>query len=79
MMTRVTLRSSNDTAWRVAFWVVLAASTIADGAVMARLWSWFVVPLGLPGIGVAHAVGLSVIVASRGTFSTTDDKLSVRG
>ena len=72
-MTKLTLRTSAGTAWYVALWAVLVASTIAEGAVMARLWSWFVVPLGLPRIGVAHAVWLSVIVALRGTFSTSDE------
>lgn len=29
--------------------------------VMTRLWGWFVVPLGLPAIGIAHAIGLSLL------------------
>jgi hypothetical protein len=31
------------------------------GWVLARLWLWFVVPLGVPVIDVWHAAGISVI------------------
>lgn len=29
--------------------------------VLAGLWQWFAVPAGLPGIGMAHAYGLSLL------------------
>ena len=35
---------------------------ILEGAVLATLWGWFLVPLGLPVISIPVAVGLSVIV-----------------
>lgn len=32
-----------------------------SGLVLHRLWGWFVVPLGLPPIGIAHAAGLGLL------------------
>jgi hypothetical protein len=32
------------------------------GFVLTRLWTWFVVPLGMPGLSVWHAAGLGVLV-----------------
>lgn len=37
--------------------------TLLRALVLRDLWTWFVVPLGVPGIGLAHAVGISTIVA----------------
>jgi hypothetical protein len=37
--------------------------SIARGFVLSYLWQWFVVPFGLPNIGVAHAIGISLIVS----------------
>jgi hypothetical protein len=37
--------------------------TIIRGVVLSTMWSWFIVPLGVKPIGVAWAVGISVIVA----------------
>ena len=31
--------------------------------VLSILWSWFIVPLGVPAISIAHAFGLQVLVA----------------
>jgi hypothetical protein len=35
---------------------------VYDGFVVWVLWGWFVVPLGVPQIGVAWAIGVSVLV-----------------
>ena len=46
--------------------VVLAASIplgIYKGWVLTLLWRWFVVPLGAPGVGVVHAMGLVWVAA----------------
>lgn len=32
------------------------------GYVDAKLWAWFLVPLGVPSIGVAHAVGIGILI-----------------
>ncbi len=33
------------------------------GWVLSVLWRWFLVPLGLPGLGVAQAWGIATIIA----------------
>lgn len=39
------------------------------------LWGWFIVPLGLPAIGIASAVGISVTLsAMRGRRKGPDDE-----
>jgi hypothetical protein len=56
--------ADNDTRAAQAAHVVLGIPIIVlKAAVGARLWGWFVVPLGPPRIGVAHTFGLMLIVA----------------
>lgn len=46
-----------------------------EGYVLAKLWLWFVVPLGAPEIGVLHAAGLSLLLAfAKGTPNPPRDK-----
>lgn len=45
------------------FFVFPVTSILFRGWVFARVWSWFVHPLGVPVIHVAHAVGLMSIVS----------------
>lgn len=33
------------------------------GYVLSLVWAWFVMPLGVPAIGIAHAIGLSMTIA----------------
>lgn len=42
--------------------VIIAVSTVLSGYVLAILWGWFVVPLGLAQIGIAHAIGICATV-----------------
>ena len=44
-----------------AFIFAYAALAFVDGLTIAALWEWFVRPLGAPHLGVANAVGLSVL------------------
>ena len=44
----------------VAVLVILA---LFGAFTISTLWAWFVVPLGVKSIGMAHAYGLSVIVS----------------
>ncbi len=37
---------------------------IVHGLVLDQLWYWFIEPLGVPSIGLAHAIGLAVLIAS---------------
>jgi hypothetical protein len=41
----------------------LVVGTILWAVALTVLWGWFVVPLGVPSINAAEAVGLSVVVA----------------
>jgi len=40
---------------------VVVVMTIVDGWVISELWKWFVVPLGVRAIGVAHGCGIDVL------------------
>lgn len=42
--------------------LVLAATSIWRGFVLSILWGWFLVPLGMPPLTVAYAIGVSLIV-----------------
>lgn len=44
----------------LALWV---CGFFAEAWLVATLWRWFLVPLGIPAIGNAHALGLSVLVS----------------
>jgi hypothetical protein len=35
---------------------------LLNGFVLSILWAWFMVPLGLPAIGKAHALGLACVI-----------------
>jgi len=37
-------------------------STVIHGWVLSLLWLWFLVPLGLPTLAIAHAIGIGVLV-----------------
>jgi len=40
----------------------LPFSFVISGFVISIMWEWFVVPLGVKSIGIAHAIGLSSLV-----------------
>lgn len=51
------------------FWVILAllllpVQMIVSGLVLKTLWFWFIVPLGVPALGVAQALGVATVVSS---------------
>lgn len=41
----------------------LVGLAVLRGFVLASLWGWFVVPLGVPALGIAQAIGISLIVS----------------
>lgn len=41
---------------------LLIASILLNGIALSVLWGWFLVPLGLSEIGLAHAIGISMVV-----------------
>ena len=50
------------------------ASVPLNGWVLSILWLWFVVPLGVPAIGIAQAVGLATLIGMlrRGSLKSDD-------
>jgi len=56
----------------------VTAVAIARGFVLTYLWAWFVVPFGAPAIGVAWAIGISLIVGylTRDTDTSGDEENS---
>ena len=41
--------------------VAIAAGLALNGWALMTLWGWFVVPFGLPAVGLWHALGLSLL------------------
>jgi len=37
--------------------------TILKAFVMTKIWSWFIIPLGFPQIGIWHACGILTIIS----------------
>jgi len=59
--------------------IVLTILSIFVGAwAFSTLWSWFIVPIGLPAIGYAHAYGLMIVTSflkmRPKDFDTSDNK-----
>ena len=42
--------------------LLVAPLALLRGFVLKILWAWFVIPLGVMPLGLAHAIGFSVIV-----------------
>ena len=38
-------------------------ASILQGFVISKLWFWFIAPLGIVNIGIAQAIGISLIVS----------------
>lgn len=43
--------------------VFLVLNIVLAGLVVSCYWAWFIVPLGVPSIGYAHAVGIFCFVS----------------
>ncbi len=54
--------------------------TIIHGLLLKLFWGWFVVPLGVPAIGVAHALGISLVVSmlTHQRINNNDNDSSIR-
>lgn len=42
--------------------LVIAASSLIEGYCLHVLWGWFIVPMGAKPIGIAMAIGISLVV-----------------
>lgn len=59
--------------------VALPFTIALRGWAISYLWLWFVVPLGVVPIGIAHACGISVIVAVLATRVAKSDPDEEKG
>lgn len=57
---------------------VLVGSVLINGYVLSILWVWFLVPLGLPAISIAHSIGIAMI-ASWLTYQDDASKQDEKG
>lgn len=46
----------------VGFVALIALLAIFGAFTISTLWAWFMVPLGVKSVGLAHAYGLSILV-----------------
>ena len=49
--------------WFIGF-VLAFGAILLDGLYFLNAWTWFVVPLGIPAIGYAHALGLQMLLGT---------------
>lgn len=52
----------NDGAAVLLTLLLMPLSIVWKGFVLTKLWAWFVVPLGLPEIGIANAYGICLLL-----------------
>lgn len=43
--------------------ILLVPTVMWGGYVVSVLWGWFIVPLGAPPVGIAHALGLMLMAS----------------
>lgn len=56
------------------FVVLIALLMVVKGFVLTYLWSWFITPFGLPELGLAHAIGVAMVVSYLTHQIETPDK-----
>ncbi|MBR4022690.1 MAG: hypothetical protein IKI94_08925 [Ruminococcus sp.] len=47
--------------WYVLGFILAILGSILQGFYASKMWMWFMVPLGLPSISVAHAMGIAMV------------------
>lgn len=59
--------------------IISLVALASEGFVGAKLWDFFLVPLGVPAIGVAHMLGLvfflAMLMPQRKMTGTTEEKV----
>lgn len=61
------MAEDDDILWKAlgrlgGFLLIALILALVRGYVLSALWGWFVVPLGVKELSIAHAIGLAVIV-----------------
>lgn len=55
-------------------YLAVVVGFLLSALVFSVLWGWFVVPLGVPSINVAHAMGIGLMLGVlRGGYSESED------
>ncbi len=54
--------------------LVSLALIVLSALVFRSMWGWFMVPFGLPEVGLAHAMGLHLLVGSLTANLRPDDR-----
>jgi len=63
LVTFIGLMSLATVVFSFVFVVFSVPLALLTGKVLSDLWFWFIVPLGVPAIGIAHACGITSIPA----------------
>jgi hypothetical protein len=70
--------SEADTLALILLIVLIPFEVALRGFVLARLWTWFMVPLGVISIGTMHAIGIAVLLTmfnvAKGSKDNNDEK-----
>jgi hypothetical protein len=48
----------------VSIFTVVIVGAAWNGVVLSILWGWFITPLGVPSIGIAQGIGISLIIST---------------
>jgi len=55
-------KSDDNRVADVIIFLLLPIAIVVNGLLLKAMWGWFMVPLGLRPVGVAHALGISLLV-----------------
>lgn len=73
--------SDKSSGWEIAFGVLCIPFLWAwSGFAMSKLWTWFLVPLGVPAVGIWAAMGIACIgrlMLHNGNSDKSEDKQRV--
>lgn len=54
--------------------LLVAGAAVVGGFVLQQIWWWFITPLGLPGINLPHAIGITFVMR----FLTSQDTSEIK-
>ena len=66
------MREESDWFTIILTFLLIPFAAVWHGFALKYLWLWFVVPLGVMEIGIAHAVGFSMVLSTFAKAKTGD-------
>lgn len=54
-------KDEDNTLWNLMVIAVMVVAAPVWAFCFCKIWSWFIVPLGVNQIGLAHAIGISLV------------------